>query len=249
MSETGTPTPTVNPYLRPTDAAFFGTTGTVNSSAEIELTNTNAFAGMMRHFGVNGSIQTSTGYLTGYANRNVFTIDLVDLPASGVISCYFGIKLGTLGFSSSTQGIFIEIKERSGGGTWDMFARWSLNNPFPTQQTATIASGVTNISTLYGRYQIEFFNPIYSYTSANLNHIEFDWNVVQDGITVATSAANSTMEINYNDPTNNLCEDTYYFAQVQDTGTADATFDNFGIGLNGNLSCLPSATPPAAPGP
>jgi hypothetical protein len=246
LSETGTPTPTVNPYLRPTDSAFFGTTGTVNSSAEIELTNTNAFAGMERHFGVNGSVQTSTGYLTGYANRNVFNIDLVALPASGVISCYFGIKVGTLSVSSTTQGIFIDIRERSGGGAWDLLARWSLNTAFPTQQTATLLPATTNLSNFYGTYQIEFFNPVYVYNSQFFNFVRFNWNVLKDGVTLASSSSYTNLEINYN--FRNLCDNTYYFAQVQDSDNADATFDNFGIGLNGNLSCLPLAPPPA-PGP
>jgi len=246
LSETGTPTPTANPYLRFTDSAFFGSTATVNNSAEIELTNTNAFASMMRHYGVNGSVQNSTGFLTGYANRNVFTIDLVDLPASGVISCHFGIFVGS-GNDDSGQGIKIQINERSGGGAWDCEAYWSLNTTFPTNQTATLLPVTTTLSNFYGRYQIEFFNPVYVYNSQFFNFVRFNWNVVKDGITLASSTSYTNLEMNYN--AFNLCDDTYYFARVQDTGNADATFDNFGIGLNGNLSCLPSATPPAAPGP
>jgi len=247
LSETGTPTPTANPYLRFTDSAFFGSTATVNNSAKIELTNTNAFASMMRHYGVNGSVQNSTGFLTGYANRNVFTIDLAALPASGVISSYFGIKIGTLAVSTTTQGIFIEIKQRSGGGAWDLFARWSLNTTFPTQQTATLLPVTTTLSNFYGQYQIEFFNPVYVYNSQFFNFVRFNWNVLKDGVTLASSLSYTNLEMNYNQL--NLCDNTYYFAQAQDTDNADATFDNFGIGLNGNLSCLPSAIPPTAPSP
>lgn len=39
----------------------------------------NTFAGFYRRFGVDGDLASGSGYQTGYSNRNVFSIDLIDI--------------------------------------------------------------------------------------------------------------------------------------------------------------------------
>jgi len=238
LSPSGTPTPSFNPYL---DVYPTQTTATVNSSQQLVLSGSAQSLGVKRHFGVNGNIQNGTGFLTGYANRNVFTVDYVAAPSS-LDNAKFGINLDSLlgGYfyisqeylSTARYDLKILYKEASGGNT------------------ITVLSNVAQ-SAILARYQLFFYNPVYTYTSAFLQTIDFDWEVYKDGVSLATSAANSKLRLNYGQI--DLCNNTTYRAEATVTGGGtNITIDNFGIGLNGNLSCLPSATPappPPAPGP
>tara|TARA_R110000787_G_scaffold284106_1_gene397507 strand:+ start:150 stop:866 length:717 start_codon:yes stop_codon:yes gene_type:complete len=237
LSPSGTPTPNFNPYL---DLYPTNTTATVNSSQQLVISGTSTALGVKRHFGVNGNIQNGTGFLTGYANRNVFTVDYVAAP-SFLNSAKFGIEL------DSQYGGYFFIRQQFVSGPpsrYDLRVLWRQANSGggSGQGYVKVLSSVAQ-SAILARYQLVFYNPVYIYSNVFIQTIDFDWEVYKDGVSVATSAANTKLRFYYNQI--DLCNNTTYEAEV--LGNTNITIDNFGIGLNGNLSCLPAASPAPPP--
>jgi len=224
---------------------YSNTVATVNSTPELVLSSTQQRAGTQRQFGVDGNIQAGTGYLTGFANRNVFTIDYVSAPAQ-MDTVEFGIKFANLPFNSSSSYFAFA---QSPGITQ---TRYDLDLIYSDSGFGTTINILSNVpqSNLYARFQLQFFNPVFNYVNALNQSIDFDWAAFQDGVNIADSTSNNKLRLKFNQF--DLCNNTYYFIEGRafNSGT-NVTFDNFGIGLNGNLSCIPSAipTPPPAPGP
>ena len=244
LSPTTTPTPTWNPYVA--ELNRLNTTLTVNAAAEaVASVTTGNFAGFYRHFGVSGKLQSGTGYNTGYSNRNVFSVDLVDI--GGLTDLAMSVGSEATESDGWTKGLYFRFARTTVGAgvNWDVFVRWryfdGISNQFQEVQVLTNKLKAD----LYATYQIEFYNPVYSSPSILFGRIEWEWKATIDGLVVANSSATNPKAswefLNYD-----LCNLTGITVTGQDVVNPGMSFtvDNFGIGLNGDLSCLPSPVPP-----
>ena len=248
LSPTTPPTPSANPYVAEPQPAKQDTTITVNSSGQAVTTTApgDTFAGFYRHFGVDGDLASGTGYLTGYSNRNVFSIDLVDIGDESL----FSVAVTSEATVSDGYKKGIQIKfDRLSNTNYDVKVEWQYFTGifFSTKEVTVLTN--QSAASLAGTYQIEFYNPVYANPSTLYGTIDWDWQATKDGVTLTSSAGSNGKSI-WRFLSSDLCNLSGICVNTQNLyNTVDFTIDNFGIGLNGNLSCLPSPTPPSAPGP
>lgn len=246
LSPTTSPTPTLNPYVVEPQTFKQNTKITVNSSAQAVTTtgSGDTFAGFYRRFGVNGNFLLGSGYETGYSKRNVFSIDLVDIGDES----FFSVAVSSEATVSDGYKKGIQIKfDRLSNGNYDVKVEWQYFNGifFDTKEVTVLTN--QSAASLAATYQIEFYNPVYSNPTTQYGTIDWDWQATKDGVTLTSSAGSNGKSL-WRFINSDLCNVTGICVNTQNLfNTVDFTIDNFGIGLNGNLSCIP--LPPPAPGP
>lgn len=243
LSPTAPPTPSSNPYLVEPQSSKSQTVITVNSSAQAVTTNGvgGSFAGFYRHFGVNGNLALGTGYETGYNKRNVFSFDLVDVGDESFLN--FSASSEATVSDGYKTGIQIEFQRQS-NTNYDVKVIWQyFTGVFYSTKEATVLTN-QSAANLTGTYQIEFYNPVYALPGGSFGTIDWDWQATKDGVSLASSAGSNGKAI-WRFFGFDMCNDTGISVTTQNLfNTINFTIDNFGIGLNGNLGCLPLPVPP-----
>ena len=241
LSPTAPPTPSFNPYVVELQPSKSNTVITVNSSAQAVTTNPTggSFAGFYRHFGVNGNLALGTGYETGYNKRNVFSVDLVDVGDESFLN--FSVNSQATAADGYKFGIQFEFQRQS-NTNYDVKVIWRYGTGFTYKEVTVLTN--QSAANLAGTYQIEFYNPVYNIPNTQYGTIDWDWQATKDGVSLASSAGSNGKAI-WRFFGSDMCNDTGISVNTQNLYNAiDFTIDNFGIGLNGNLGCLPLPVPP-----
>ena len=224
-----------------------GTTSATQTAADTLLMSntggTNNAYGISRHWGVSGG-STTPDFVSGYSNKNTVKIDLVNV-STGDLDVYFGISFAPA--SPATEQNCIRIYKSGGANSAiDFEFREAAGLGALLRRVVSISTGVTDAN-LYKTYQIEYYDG--TLKGSPWAAFEFEWKILINGVIVAESLTGATrnhgkMSIGYAavpadywcvTPIANIYQDSVSAPSI----APSTTWDNLGIGINGDVACIP----------